>query len=321
MDLLDRLTQQGLFDSDGKMLSPHNWSKRQFSEDRRPKAPDQSDYKGNYIYIIGTTLDRPVKIGISKNPWSRCSELQTASPEKLSLLGIFRAEIRRDTGIHQLLANFRLHGEWFALPVHLQEIIAQAVVDKDNYGELAVRLREALRSSTTELRSEPTTLLHQKQKQSRAETEQRQRQRQKQKQSNGHNASAANNHRLYADEPHASRFSFEEIKAYCEATKHRTDNPGGLARALYRSGEEDSDIARWIENNERKARLSVGALTGPNDDFDFGGYIEGLIARNDNAQLQHERQGIEDRGGPKDQWERRVFDYFKQSAAEDNEAA
>jgi hypothetical protein len=144
--------------------------------------------------------------------------------------------------------------------------------------------------------------------QSRAETEQRQRQQQSR---NGLAAAAQN-------EEHKSSFSLANVRRYVDAVKRHATNPGGLARVLWRSGEEDTDIGNRLEREQMRA----GALVGPNDDFsDFGmdDYIAHLIERRDITELKKEREGIHDRGGPIDPWERRVCDYLNQHAA--NEAA
>lgn len=45
----------------------------------------------------------------------------------------------------------------------------------------------------------------------------------------------------------ASRFAFEQIRQFVLATKTHAQNPGGLARHLQQTGEEDEAIASWIE--------------------------------------------------------------------------
>ena len=45
-------------------------------------------------------------------------------------------------------------------------------------------------------------------------------------------------------EGHKSAFSFYEVRRYVEATKLNATNPGGLARSIWRSGEEDPEIRK-----------------------------------------------------------------------------
>jgi hypothetical protein len=61
----------------------------------------------------------------------------------------------------------------------------------------------------------------------------------------------------FAAEAHASKFSFEEIAAYVEATKPHARNPGGLARALYRSGEEDQAIEKWQQQQRHESAAPI----------------------------------------------------------------
>lgn len=63
-----------------------------------------------------------------------------------------------------------------------------------------------------------------------------------------HQQSAANE----KDAAAASRFNLATVKAYVQSTKPHAQNPGGLARALWRSGEEDSEIEKWAATLRRK---------------------------------------------------------------------
>lgn len=61
----------------------------------------------------------------------------------------------------------------------------------------------------------------------------------------------------YEDEAHQSIFTFKEIQSYVEATKPHALNPGGLARLLFRTGEEDEQIGTWInERNQKPANAT-----------------------------------------------------------------
>lgn len=54
-----------------------------------------------------------------------------------------------------------------------------------------------------------------------------------------------------ADKSHVSRFDHQTILAWIEATRENVKNPGGLARTIGRSNNDDKQIAKWL--NEIKA--------------------------------------------------------------------
>jgi len=66
--------------------------------------------KRKSIYFIQRGVDGPIKIGVAADPYERLSSLQTASPEKLILLGCVRGS---ETGMHQKFRKHRISGEWF----------------------------------------------------------------------------------------------------------------------------------------------------------------------------------------------------------------
>lgn len=70
-----------------------------------------------YIYIIGTEVKQ--KIGFSKNIQKRLKQLQTGSPEKLTLHHYIEVPDefvkKLEKIIHHELSYKRLHGEWFSM--------------------------------------------------------------------------------------------------------------------------------------------------------------------------------------------------------------
>lgn len=82
-----------------------------------------------FIYLIahvdedGSFLP-PVKVGVTSNLKSRLSTIQTAAPAKIELafdFGIpdraYAEKLERE--LHKVLANWRVHGEWFDInPLH-----------------------------------------------------------------------------------------------------------------------------------------------------------------------------------------------------------
>src|SRR5215470_17367179 len=92
--VLTELHCAGLLDKDEAGFFPHNWEGRQYvrSKDQKGLEPG-ADPKARYVYFITSGAGRPVKVGISKNPWARIAELQTSYPEKLSIVATFKTRL------------------------------------------------------------------------------------------------------------------------------------------------------------------------------------------------------------------------------------
>lgn len=78
----------------------------------------------HYVYIVATRrnglLDKPVKVGITKNWRSRIKQIQTGSAEKVEYVWIFNlpnkdiaAEL--EATFHKVQAEHRTSGEWFSI--------------------------------------------------------------------------------------------------------------------------------------------------------------------------------------------------------------
>jgi hypothetical protein len=65
------------------------------------------------VYFIQSGDNGPIKIGISHNPKSRLTELQTAHHDKLRILKVVDGDERREGGLHSKFEKYRLNGEWF----------------------------------------------------------------------------------------------------------------------------------------------------------------------------------------------------------------
>lgn len=153
--VLDELQRVRLLDEqrngDGTHhIVPHNWHDRQFQSHNNSTSKD-----GAYVYFVGATWDI-VKIGISKNPWARVVDFQTGSSEKLIVLAAFRCRANSEIDIHDILAKFRRHGEWFELPKSIIEKIRSAP-KKTTYENLLAELRSKDTSTTTDTDSETDT--------------------------------------------------------------------------------------------------------------------------------------------------------------------
>jgi DNA-binding NtrC family response regulator len=67
------------------------------------------------IYFLQRGQDGPIKIGFtSKDDVSqRMATLQTACPERLTLIGMIEGGLDREKALHRLFSNHKLGGEWF----------------------------------------------------------------------------------------------------------------------------------------------------------------------------------------------------------------
>jgi len=118
------------------------------------------------------------------------------------------------------------------------------------------------------------------------------------------------------NDAHSSRFPFPDVEAFVEATKPHIKNPGGLARIIWRSGEEDERIERWTKRQQKRQEIEE-RQPSPEiaADFSMDDWIDDLIANNWIAQLENEREQIEAKGGPKLDYERKIIAYFNNRAA------
>lgn len=94
---------------------------------RRSKYPpsneeDRMELIEGYVYIIGTTYQKPVKIGFSANPWSRLKEITANHPEPLEILLTIRGEKRLESLLQKELREFRVKNEWFQLNPELVQL-------------------------------------------------------------------------------------------------------------------------------------------------------------------------------------------------------
>lgn len=74
-----------------------------------------------------------VKIGYSKNPEARLGALQTASPERLDLMGYIPGNPSTERQFHELFGHLRRKGEWFALTRQLYSCINQFELIKHHW--------------------------------------------------------------------------------------------------------------------------------------------------------------------------------------------
>lgn len=78
-----------------------------------------------HVYLICSDVDGdlygPCKVGITDAPESRLKQVQTGSPQKLTIAFDFRVWDRKfarriEAAFHACFVDDRLHGEWFDMP-------------------------------------------------------------------------------------------------------------------------------------------------------------------------------------------------------------
>ncbi|SHL74993.1 GIY-YIG nuclease family protein [Streptomyces yunnanensis] len=71
------------------------------------------DTKSRWVYLVGSTLTRPVKIGVATNVKARLDELRVGSPLPLHLIWKARGGRALERTLHEYFSPYRIHGEWF----------------------------------------------------------------------------------------------------------------------------------------------------------------------------------------------------------------
>ena len=84
-------------------------------EDEVHMAPIlKSVFTPGWVYFIQAQPSGLVKVGFSVNPERRLRQLQTGSPEKLTMLHCWRvASAVQEKATHEAFKGFRVAGEWF----------------------------------------------------------------------------------------------------------------------------------------------------------------------------------------------------------------
>ncbi|WP_069883521.1 GIY-YIG nuclease family protein [Streptomyces luteocolor] len=72
-----------------------------------------SNHASRWVYLIGSALSRPVKIGVTGNVQGRLDELRTGSPVPLHVMWKTKGDRDLEYSLHEYFAPYRIHGEWF----------------------------------------------------------------------------------------------------------------------------------------------------------------------------------------------------------------
>ncbi|MEG3877644.1 GIY-YIG nuclease family protein [Microcoleus sp. herbarium7] len=76
-----------------------------------------------WIYFILDDRNNAIKIGYSKNPLQRLSELQTGNSTRLRLIKTIEGGITVERKLHTKFKNLRIGGEWFQASQELMQFI------------------------------------------------------------------------------------------------------------------------------------------------------------------------------------------------------
>lgn len=74
----------------------------------------QKTEKCDHLYIISDTDNNSFKVGRSINPEARLRAMRTASSHNLVLDIYYEGCGDKEAELHELLKDYRLHGEWFS---------------------------------------------------------------------------------------------------------------------------------------------------------------------------------------------------------------
>lgn len=79
------------------------------------------------VYFIRNTFDGSIKVGYSLDPEARLRQLQTASPHRLEIVATIEGGATEEGQIHEVLAEFRMEGEWFRSTTASRTLIAYII--------------------------------------------------------------------------------------------------------------------------------------------------------------------------------------------------
>lgn len=81
------------------------------------------------VYFIWDSKTNEVKIGCSKNPYSRRKELQRGNAGELFIVALMPGDRAVESEYHGRFAEHRVRGEWFRLEGSLKDYIAENRLD------------------------------------------------------------------------------------------------------------------------------------------------------------------------------------------------
>jgi len=113
-----------------------------------PSGESLENYRG-YVYFVSGPGSPEIKVGYSRNPWARISELRKEYGPDMSVVATIKTVEKSEVGVHKILAEYHSHGEWFHPHPVVNGIISLIKAKKiTTVGEIVVAVAE-LRSSAT----------------------------------------------------------------------------------------------------------------------------------------------------------------------------
>ena len=76
-----------------------------------PLPPDGASAES--VYFIREEGTGNIKIGVTNNPSSRLSSMQTGNSNRLTLVHLIPGDTQLEERIHNVCSRYRIHGEWF----------------------------------------------------------------------------------------------------------------------------------------------------------------------------------------------------------------
>ena len=118
----------------GKDYREHEAERKR--EYRRGAAKPAASTVG-YVYYAGDSDAARVKIGYSKNPWTRVAEMRTALP-KMQLLAVEPGDTLLESSRHAQFAVYRIEREWFSLSTEIESFIRSVRDSSKNVPDASV---------------------------------------------------------------------------------------------------------------------------------------------------------------------------------------
>lgn len=106
-------------------------------------SSNEEETKEGYVYLLQDISTGLCKIGRTKNPNERISNIQVGNPTFYRLLNLIKCKnyFSGEKYLHLILKKYRKRGEWFLLPEEVQEWLK--LFDKDPKEYITEELNES----------------------------------------------------------------------------------------------------------------------------------------------------------------------------------